>query len=310
MCSGSFRSEGRRGTTESPPQDFLEIRKGGVVAWVRKGYGFLFDETGMWRTDRAFCPAVRVASPYAGRGEVLRLSLGPMAESCAVVRHYQRGGVLGPVLGDHYLGPERFFQEVRVSEWARSRGVPTTEVLAMRSERRGPFLYRGDLITREIEGSEDMDRYLRAVREQEGSRVSRRKEVMQSVALLLQRTHLAGLYHGDLNLKNIVIQITGRGVASYVIDLDRARVIQPLSPKLRIRNLVRLYRSLDKQGYLEGVVRPEDLLGFVRVYCGRDRELVRACREVMRKERLVLRVHQAGWRLSRVLRRMGGGGDG
>lgn len=306
MWSGWFRSERIRGAIESPPEDFLEIRKGGIVAWVRKGYAFLFDEEAMWRTDRAFCPD-RGASPYAGRGEVVRLSLGPRADSCAVVRHYQRGGFLGPLLGDHYFGQKRFFQEVSVSEWARSRGVPTTEVLAMRSQRKGPFLYRGDLVTREIERSEDMDRYLRAVRQQEGTRVSRKKEVVRSVALLLQRAHLAGLYHGDLNLKNIVIQITGRGVTSYLIDLDRAKVIQPLSPKLRIRNLVRLYRSLDKQGYLDRVVRPEDLLGFIRLYCGRDRALLRACRAVMRKERLVLRVHRAGWLLSRVLGRMGGG---
>jgi tRNA A-37 threonylcarbamoyl transferase component Bud32 len=214
---------------------------------------------------------------------------------------------LGPFLRDYYFGRRRFLQEVRVSEWARSNGVPTAEVLAVRSERRALFFHRGDLITREIEGSEDMDRYLRGLRGKEEACLSRKKEVVRSVALLLQGMHRVGLFHADLNLKNIVIQFADQGVSSHVIDLDRARVIRPLSSRLRIRNLVRLYRSLDKQGYLDGVIETKDILGFIKAYCGEDRELLRLCKEVMRRDMLVLRYHRAGWRLSRGLRRMGGG---
>jgi tRNA A-37 threonylcarbamoyl transferase component Bud32 len=232
-----------------------------------------------------------------------------MGETCAVVRHYRRGGILGPLLRDTYFGRERFLAEVRVSEWARSHGVPTAEVLAMRSQRTGLGLYRGDLITREIEGSQDMDRYLRALLEKEPSQLARRKETVRSVALLLQGMHRAGLYHADLNLKNIVIRFTQQGVNSYVIDLDRARVIRPLHSRLRIRNLVRLYRSLDKQGYLDGVIRTRDVLEFVRVYCGEDRNLLRLCKEVMRKDMWLLRYHRALWKISRGVRRMGGGSD-
>jgi tRNA A-37 threonylcarbamoyl transferase component Bud32 len=306
MGLGWFGTDRNRTGHGSPPEDFLEIRKAGVVAWVRKGFSFLLDEDGMWRADRAFCPADG-ALPYTGRGTVLRLSLGPMAESCAVVRHYRRGGIMGPFLRDYYLGQGRFFREVRVSEWARSHGVPTAEVLAMRSERRGLCLHRGDLITREIAQSEDLDRYLGLLREKEGTRRSRRKEVIRSIAFLLQGMHRVGLYHADLNLKNIVIQMTEGGVNSYVIDLDRARVIRPLGSRPRIRNLVRLYRSLEKQGYLDGVIETKDLLGFIKAYCGEDRELLRLCKEVMRRDMLLLRYHRAGWRLSTGLRKMGGG---
>ena len=292
-----------------PPEDFLEIRKVGVVAWVRKGFSFLLDEDGMWRADLAFCP-IEGAAPYSGRGKVLRLSMGPMGDSCAVVRHYERGGLVRHLLGDFYFGPTRFFQEARVSEWAKDHSVPTAQVLAVRSERKGLFLHRGDLITREIEGSEDMDRYLRAVQRNENPGTYRRKEVIRSVALLLQRMHRAGLYHADLNLKNIVIQTTEEGVNSYVIDLDRAKVIQPLNSRMRIRNLVRLYRSVDKQGYLEQLVGVRDLMRFVRAYCGEDQDLFRLCKEVMRKDMFLLRYHRAGWKLSRGLRKVGRGEDG
>ena len=99
-----------------------------------------------------------------------------------------------------------------------------------------------------------------------------------------------------MNLKNILVQITERGVNSYVIDLDRARVIKPLGSRMRIRNLVRLYRSLDKQGYLNDLVGTRDIVAFVRAYCGEDQELLALCKEVMRKDMWLLRYHRAGWR--------------
>ena len=292
----------------SPTEAFLEIRKPGLLVWIRKGFSFLLDDEGVWRQDRSFCAADEV-SPYSGRGELLRLSLGPMGDGCALVRHYRRGGVFGHLLRDFYLGRRRFLQEVRVSEWARDQNIPTAEVLALRIERKGPCLYRGDLVTREIEASEDLDEYLKSARTREWSTKDRGKEIIRSVALLLQGMHRAGLYHADLNLKNILVQITERGVNSYVIDLDRARVIKPLGSRMRIRNLVRLYRSLDKQGYLNDPVGMRDVVAFVRAYCGEDRELLTVCKEVMRKDMWLLRYHRAGWRLSRELRKIGRGRD-
>jgi tRNA A-37 threonylcarbamoyl transferase component Bud32 len=295
-------------SVSSPPEDFLEVRKPGLLVWIRKGFSFLLDEGGVWRKDRAFCPANEVTL-YSGRGELLRLSLGPMGDSCALVRHYQRGGVFGHVLRDLYLGKARFLQEVRVSEWARDQGIPTAEVLALRIEHKGLCLYRGDLVTREIEASEDLDEYLKSTRTRERGTRERGKEIIRSVALLLQGMHRAGLYHADLNLKNILVQITEGGVNSYVIDLDRARVIKPLGSRMRVRNLLRLYRSLDKKGYLKDRVGMRDIVAFVRAYCGEDQELLTVCREVMRKDMWLLRYHRAGWRITSGLRKIGGGGD-
>jgi len=182
-------------------------------------------------------------------------------------------------------------------------------VLAVRSERRGPCVYKGDLMTREITGSEDLDRYLGALRGEDERRLSRRKDVVRSVALLVQGMHRVGLYHADLNLKNIVIRLGERSVTSYVIDLDRARVIQPLRSRLRIRNLVRLYRSLDKKGYLDGVVRTRDILEFVAVYCGEDSDLKKRCKAVMRTRMWLLRFHRLLWKLSWGAEHRGRGED-
>jgi hypothetical protein len=304
--SGSEQEPWRPGST--PPEDFLEIRRPGLLLWFRKGYSFLLDENGTWRRDRASCTAAG-RPVYAGRGRLFRLPLGPMGDSCAVVRHYHRGGVFGRVLKDFYLGRNRFLQEVRVSEWARQQGVPTAEVLALRIEHRGMGLHCADLVTREIEASEDLDRYLRSARTGGRRAKELRREILRSVAHLVQRMHRAGLYHADLNLKNILVRVTEDGVSSYVIDLDRARVIHPLGYRMRIRNLIRLYRSLDKQGYLGDPVGIRDIVRFVRAYCGDDRELLDLCKDVMRRDMWLLWYHRAGWRLSRGFRRIGSGGD-
>lgn len=301
--------QARTGRSLPPPEGFLEFRGPRLLLWVRKGFSFLLEDGGRLRSDRAFCAEDRSAS-YAGRGRLQRLSLGPMGDSCALVRHYHRGGVFRNVLRDCYLGRRRFLQEVRVSEWARRQGVPTAEVLALRSERRRLCFYQADLVTREIGGSEDLDRYLKSLRVRGEQAGRRRKDVRRSVALLLQRMHRAGLYHADLNLKNILVQFGESGVKSYVIDLDRARVIQPLRSRMRIRNLLRLYRSLEKQGYLQDPVGTREILAFVRDYCGEDRELLAACRDVMRKDLWLLRTHRMGWRLSRGWRKAGRGRDG
>lgn len=304
--SGARAGQSRGGSC--PPEDFLEIRKPGLLVWIRKGFSFLVDEGGAWREARAFCPAGG-GPGYSGRGELLRISLGPMGEGCAVIRHYQRGGVFGGLLRDFYLGRRRFLQEVRISEWAKGQGIPTAQVLAVRTEHKGLGLYRGDLVTREIEGSEDLDRYLQSFEKRGGKVDDRGREVIRSVALLLRRMHRAGLYHADLNLKNILIQFPEGGVNSYVIDLDRARVVEPLGSRMRIRNLVRLYRSLDKQGYLNDRVGAREIVTFVRTYCGEDRELLALCKEVMGRDMWLLRYHRAGWKLSRGLRRIGRGRD-
>lgn len=304
----SYSEDTLSASGSQPPEDFLEVRGRGVLVWVRKGFSFLLEEGGAWREDPASCPSGG-ASYYSGRGRIVRYSLGPAVAGCALIRHYRRGGVFGGLLRDFYLGKRRFLQEVRVSEWARGQDIPTAEVLALRIEHKGLGLYRGDLVTREIGDSEDLDKYLQSSGKRGGKTKDRGREIIRSVALLLQRMHRAGLYHADLNLKNILIQCTGSGVKSYVIDLDRARVIKPLGSRMRIRNLVRLYRSLDKQGYLDGLIRTKEITAFVRVYCGGDRELLALCKEAMRKDMWMLRYHRAGWSLTRGLKRIGRGRD-
>ncbi len=282
------------------PAGFLELRKGVVQAWVKQGFSFLFDEDGKLKREGSFSAPAQV-SPFSGRGKMTRVSLGTNDDSSALIRHYRRGGLVQYLSHDLFFWKKRFFEEVWVSEWARMHNVATTEVLAIRSERkRFCHCYRGDLVTREIEAAEDLDRYLRS-QLQKGSpaRHGPDKAVLFEVARLLRKMHEIGLYHADLNLKNILLQFNDDGVKSYIIDLDRARVIPGLSQRCRIRNLERLYRSLEKQGYIDEVLTKRALLMFLKVYCGHDKALKKSLKGLIRKAPLTLKYHRSLWRIFR-----------
>jgi hypothetical protein len=59
--------------------------------------------------------------------------------------------------------------------------------------------------------------------------------------------HREGVYHADLNLKNILLRAENGAVVSYIIDFDRAKLfLGRLPPALRSKNLARLLRSARK----------------------------------------------------------------
>ncbi|MGH7810584.1 MAG: lipopolysaccharide kinase InaA family protein, partial [Candidatus Binatia bacterium] len=63
----------------------------------------------------------------------------------------------------------------------------------------------------------------------------------------IRSMHSEGVYHRDLNLKNILVRQEADRVASYLIDFDRAALyIGKLPTELVSQNLDRLLRSVCK----------------------------------------------------------------
>jgi serine/threonine protein kinase len=148
--------------------------------------------------------------------------------------------------------PPRPFRELVVTEEVRRRGIPTVEVYAACVERSwGPF-YRGWLVTRQLQGSQDL---WTAVQDG-GLRKVGANQVLQAVATSLRALHREGVYHRDLNLKNILVRCEPDGVRGYIIDFDRAILFVGEVPMTLARsNLGRLLRLLT------GVGKPRALQG-------------------------------------------------
>jgi 3-deoxy-D-manno-octulosonic acid kinase len=185
-----------------------------------------FFEPEYWRRHDAIEGTAR------GRGTTWFVKSG---ESSFVLRHYRRGGLMARVSKDSYLwrgeSESRSFAEWYLTYHLYRAGLPVPAPIAARYRRSG-LLYRADLITQRIDGSESLAARL----------VKGPLSLIQWIAIgrCIRRFHDAGVHHADLNAHNILL--TAEQV--YLIDFDRGT--------LRKRGwwadttLVRLYRSLEK----------------------------------------------------------------
>lgn len=170
-----------------------------------------------------------------GRGGVAFLDtpVGP-----CVLRHYRRGGLVAPLLGDRYVWNGRIrsrgFAEFSLLAELRQRGLPVPAPITARYVRRGLY-YTADLITRTIENARTLAEII-ASRDFDSA-------LAAQVGALVARFHAAGVDHADLNAHNILVA----DAKLWLIDFDRGE-IRATGTAWKLANLARLKRSLLKVG--------------------------------------------------------------
>lgn len=183
-----------------------------------------------WWAGRAALSATK-----GGRGSVAFLDtpVGP-----CVLRHYRRGGMVAPLLGDRYLWNGRVrsrgFAEFALLAELRQRGLPVPAPVTARYVRRGLY-YTADLITRTIENACTLTQLIAAGRFD--------PVLAREVGALVARFHAAGVDHADLNAHNILLA-DGK---LWLVDFDRGE-IRGTGTAWKLANLARLKRSLLKVG--------------------------------------------------------------
>lgn len=175
-----------------------------------------------------------VTGQAKGRGTTLFVKT---INDTLVLRHYQRGGLAGKVLSDQYLfvGLEktRPFREFRLLAAMRQRALCVPQPIAVHVKRQG-CVYRGDLITAMIPNSEDLHAVL--------CRQPLPSAQWYAVGKAVARMHEAGVYHHDLNVRNVMIDKAGK---VWIIDFDRCCFRQ--GDKWKSGNIARFLRSLEKE---------------------------------------------------------------
>jgi tRNA A-37 threonylcarbamoyl transferase component Bud32 len=179
---------------------------------------------------------------YHGRSALRTIPLSGGAT--ALIRQYQHGGLLRAITGPWFFTwPPRPFRELSITEELRRRGVRTVEIYAACVSRAvGPF-YRGWLVTKELTESADLWSAL----QRDFIARAGLQATLQAVAVSVRAMHREGIYHSDLNLKNILVRMEGNQVTAYIIDFDKARLmLGKLPTELAKKNLDRLLRSIAK----------------------------------------------------------------
>jgi len=269
------------------PRGFRRLERGRIELVVdaeleerARALGLLEDDA----LERAF------AAPAGhGRAPTARLELGPGGPRLHL-RRLVHGGLLGPLLGSAFLGTGRPLSELRVTERLRAAGGPVPRPALVLARRIAGPLRHCAVGTYFEEDTRDAAAFLAA--EPDGGRVLR---AVEAAGEAVRRFHDAGGRHADLHVKNLLLREGGGRPSCVVVDLDKARIASDLTPGERMRELMRLFRSLVKRGLLERV-GPRGCARFLSAYCGEDRRLRAALRRRLPAELRRVAVHRVGYR--------------
>jgi tRNA A-37 threonylcarbamoyl transferase component Bud32 len=281
---------------------FHRVREGRTQILVDPGFWKRIRTMGLERVGEVLEKA-QIDPERGGRQGLRVFCPGGRRGDRFVIRHYGRGGLLRRILGDRFILGSRPFQEMLITEEIRKRGVPTAQVVAALCHRSwGPF-YRGELITKEIPGARDLCAFLSDFGEFRSKKaVALKRETARQAARAVRAMHDQGVSHGDLNLKNLLVQTsTRRGPKVYIIDFDRSKCVPGLSTQSKIKNIFRLNRSVEKWKAQGLRIRYTDKARFFRAYARGDADMILSVRRYLRNYRLVTLGYQIGWLIDRLL---------
>jgi hypothetical protein len=168
---------------------------------------------------------------------------GPGAQRW-VVRQLSHGGLLAPITGRRFLrrGTPRPFNELLLSVTLQQAGIATPAVVAAVVYAAGAF-YGGEVAREEIPDAHDLADCLFG---EVALDASQRGAVLVAAGRLIGALHRTGVLHPDLNLRNVLIENPAAEAAAYILDIEKCRVVRPLSGAQREAMLARLARSAHK----------------------------------------------------------------
>jgi tRNA A-37 threonylcarbamoyl transferase component Bud32 len=186
-----------------------------------------------------------------------------------MVRQYAHGGLWGRLTRTLFLGGRRMRHEFALALYARIAGVPTSAPVALRIERAwGPFV-TALYVSERIPGTANLLELCRSADLAERLTSPQRRRLASAIAGAIGAMHDAGIVHADLNLRNILVRDPFGQPEAFVVDFDKAKIVERPSLNRRMANLTRLDRSIVKWAASRRAVRAADRLRFLRAYLQR-----------------------------------------
>ena len=110
--------------------------------------------------------------------------------------------------------------------------------------------------------------------------------------------HSEGIYHKDLHLKNILIgKRDDRLSEIYIIDFDKTDIKEKLTPKEKVKNLLRFNRSIEKYKLKGGPITRADQMRFFKEYFNNDQEVLKLFTKNKNMYLLPLKLRILKWNL-------------
>jgi serine/threonine protein kinase len=279
-----------------PPTSFSFVEKGKTSFLLKEEYINLLLKQGI-DDLKTFLKKSNQASHYV-KGRTLHPSLPLEEGKRMVLRQYSHGGVLRALTGNLYLFGARSFQELALTEEIRSSGIPTVSSLGAIHHRIFFPFYQAYFLSIEVPHAIDLIQFFQeTVAMPSSETLSLKRKTIRSAGLLIRQFHKAGFFHGDLQLKNILVA----GDQLLLIDFDRSYRKPVLSVQERIKNLLRLNRSVEKWKQLGVPITRTDRWRFFTVYTGGDKKIRQAMGRSLRTYSLRFLFHRLGWTLQKIV---------
>jgi hypothetical protein len=278
------------------PTSFSLTEKGRVSLLLKKEYQNLLLAQGI-DDLKTFLRKTSQTAHYL-KGRTLHPSI-PFGDGKRMVfRQYSHGGLLRAITGNLYFFGARSFRELALTEEIRSCGIPTIPTIGAIHHRAFFPFYQAYFLSLEVPLAVDLIQYF----DQIGSHpfretISRKRKTIRSLGHLIRQFHQAGFFHGDLQLKNILVA----GDELLLIDFDRSYRKSSLSTRERMKNLLRLNRSAEKWRRLGLPITRTDRWRFFLTYAGNDKRIKETMAKTLRSYSLRFLFYRLGWAVEKIL---------
>lgn len=287
------------------PAYFSALNKGKITLYVKKEYEYRLSAQDMDKLFNLYKDAEKLNVSYHGRTPCKTILMESLNNESFVVRDYWHGGLFGKILRDFFWDRLRPLKELSICEVASKSGVKTTEVIAIvKNKIMGP-LYKCQLVSKEITCAIDLMVLL--LNPEKIQFIAQKRQIINKVAKAVKEMHDAGIYHADLHLKNILVQFAEGGeINVYIIDLDKSKQQEKISIYKRMKNIMRLDRSVEKM--LRGnrdtfgetflfPISKTDKLRFLKEYAASGNKSVKSLRYYIQSYRTSHNFHRLWWRV-------------
>jgi len=278
------------------PASFSLIEKGRVSLLLKEEYKNLLLAQGI-DDIKTFLGKSRRAAHYL-EGRTPHPSILFEEGKRMVLRQYSHGGLLRAITGNFYCFGERSFRELALTEEIRSCGIPTTPSIgAIHHSIFFPF-YQAYFLSQEVPHARDLIQYFNGIKAHPSlENISSKRKTIRSVGFLIRQFHQAGFFHGDLQLKNILVA----GDQLLLIDFDRSYRKATLSARERKKNLLRLNRSVEKWRRLGLPITRTDRWRFFSAYAGDDEKIRETMVKTLRCYSLRFLFYRLGWTVEKIV---------
>lgn len=279
------------------PHSFSLIEKGKVSLLLKDEYKNLLLQQGIEDIKR-FLKNIPQTSRIL-KGRILHPSAPLENEKRMVLRQYLHGGLLRAITGSRYLFGSRSFRELSMTEEIRSHGIPTIQSIGAIHHRIFSPFYQAYFLSLEVPHAKDLTQYFQGIGAQPPpDHLLQKRKTIRSVGFLIRQFHNAGFYHGDLQLKNILVA----GDQILLIDFDRSYRKPILPIQKRIKNLLRLNRSVEKWKRSGLPITRTDRWRFFLAYAGDDKKIREGMERTLRTYFLRSLLHRLGWTVEKIVR--------